>query len=80
MLDPKTVMRMTNDEIMDGLAHLMFMLRMDKKMDQSQVADRSGLSQSTISRIEAGRCRDITTLFRYFEAVNSYDNSGHTKS
>lgn len=47
-------------------------IRKSKKITQSQVAERSGLSKSTISNIESGEEKGVTlaSLMKYTRAID----------
>lgn len=52
---------MTNWTMNERIGHMLMMSRVDKKMSQTEVADRLGTSKSAVSYLETGK-KNITVI------------------
>ena len=61
---------------MDRMSRILYELRCEHQISQMQLADRTGVSQSTIAKIELGRneatASTIRRLADYFEVSSEY--------
>ncbi len=68
----------TDDELMTEFSHRLHALRMSSCLSQEEFAKQSGISRSTIKRIESGQINDISlrTLIKLLRAGGMMDGLG----
>ncbi len=64
----------TNQELLGEIGHRLRRERMNQDLTQDMLADRTGLRQATISRVERGNDFTVETLITILRALDRLEN------
>ena len=64
---------LSDPAIVEAIGEHLKQLRLDQNVSQSELAERSGLNRTTISRLEAGRAATLLTVVQVLRALNRLD-------
>lgn len=62
------------DQILKDLGRRLSSVRLARNITQKQLAERAGISERTLKRMEAGEGATVDTLVRVLQALNLADN------
>ncbi len=64
---------MTDSAIVKEICKNLRLMRLNKNISQEELANRSGVSRTTISRLESGKAGTILTLVQVLRILNKLD-------
>ncbi len=70
----KIINQFTDEAILSEIGHRITNRRIDFKLTQAELAKKSGVSKSTVERIERGASVQLSNFIRVFRVLDLLDN------